>query len=63
MTGADDAPARDDLYAALADAQAGLADDAVRALHLRLIVLLAGRLDDPAAVLDAIALAREAETR
>ncbi len=52
------APDLDDVYAALVAAQSGLAPQQATALHLRLILVLAEHIGDPATLLRLIAAAR-----
>lgn len=49
----------DEFYQALVEAHAGLDDAACSALDVRLILLLANHVGDPAVLREALALARE----
>lgn len=49
----------DDVYAALLDAHRGLAPEESARLNVRLVLLLANQLGDPATVIAAIRRARE----
>jgi hypothetical protein len=51
-------PTPDDAFAAIVEAHDGLAPEASARLNARLVLILADRLGDPAAVIKAAALAR-----
>lgn len=48
----------DELYQALVDAHAGLTDEESAALNARLVLLLANRIGDASAIVEAIGAAR-----